>query len=89
MSSSTTSRKSEKVGVVVSDKGDKTIVVQVTRRVQHPLYKRVVTRRKKFHAHDADNAAQVGDFVRIIESRPLSRMKHWRLKEIIRQAVRV
>ena len=89
MTSSTASRKSEKVGVVVADKSDKTIVVQVTRRVQHPLYKRVVTRRKKFHAHDADNAAHVGDFVRIVESRPLSRMKRWRLKEIVRQAVRV
>ena len=89
MSSSTTSRKSEKVGVVVADKGDKTIVVQVTRRVQHPLYKRVVTKRKKFHAHDADNSAHVGDFVRIIESRPLSRLKRWRLKEIVRQAVQV
>lgn len=89
MSSTTTSRKSEKVGVVVADKGDKTIVVQVTRRVQHPLYKRVVTKRKKFHAHDADNSAHVGDFVRIIESRPLSRLKRWRLKEILRQAVRV
>ncbi len=89
MSEATTSRKSEKVGVVVSDKGDKTIVVQVTRRVQHPLYKRVVTKRKKFHAHDAENSANIGDFVRIIESRPISRLKRWQLKEIIRKAVQV
>jgi len=89
MTSSSVRRKSEKVGVVVSEKGDKTVVVQVTRRVQHPLYRRVVTKRKKFHAHDAENAAHVGDYVRIVESRPLSRLKRWRLEEIIRQAVRV
>ena len=80
-------RKNEKMGVVVSDKGNKTIVVQVTRRTQHPFYKRVVTRRKKFHAHDEENAARVGDFVRIIESRPFSKQKKWRLGEIIRRAV--
>lgn len=82
-------RKNEKVGVVVSDKSAKTIVVQVTRRVQHPLYKRVVTRRSKFHAHDEQNEAHIGDFVRIVESRPISRLKKWRLGEIIRRAASV
>ncbi len=82
-------KKNEKVGHVVSSKMDKTVVVQVTRRVQHPLYKRVVTRRKKFHAHDEENVAQVGDLVRIEESRPISRTKKWRLGEIIRRKVRV
>jgi small subunit ribosomal protein S17 len=80
-------RKNEKVGQVVSTKMDQTIVVQVTRRVQHPLYKRVVTKKKKFYAHDEDNAARVGDTVRVIECRPLSRLKRWRLGEIVRRAV--
>ena len=62
-------RKTEKVGLVVSDKMEKTIVVQVTRRVQHRLYKRVITRKKKFHAHDENGEANIGDFVRIIECR--------------------
>ena len=81
--------KNEKVGHVVSSKMDKTIVVQVTRRVQHPLYKRVITRRKKFHAHDEENQARTGDFVRIEECRPMSRTKKWRLGEIIRRGVTV
>jgi len=81
--------KNTKVGHVVSTKMDKTIVVQVTRRVPHPLYKRIVTHKKKFHAHDAENSAKPGDFVRIIECRPLSRTKRWKLEEIIRRAVQV
>lgn len=80
-------RRNEKVGTVVSAKMDKTIVVEVTRRVPHPLYRRVVTRRKKFYAHDENNEARVGDVVRLIESRPLSRLKRWRLGEILRRAV--
>ena len=83
------SRKNEKVGQVVSTKMTKTIVVQVTRRVPHPLYKRVVTRRKRFFAHDEDGAARLGDTVRIVESRPLSRLKKWRLGEILRRAAQV
>ncbi|MCP5118032.1 MAG: 30S ribosomal protein S17 [bacterium] len=83
--SATEQRKTGKVGLVVSDKMAKTIVVQVTRRVQHRLYKRVVTRKKKFHAHDEQNEARIGDFVRIVESRPMSRLKRWRLGEIIRR----
>jgi small subunit ribosomal protein S17 len=83
------SRKNEKVGQVVSAKMAKTIVVEVTRRVPHPLYKRVVTKRKKFYAHDEETAAKLGDTVRIIESRPLSRLKKWRLGEILRRAAQV
>ena len=83
------SRKNEKVGQVVSTKMAKTIVVEVTRRVPHPLYKRVVTRRNKFYAHDEEGAARMGDTVRIIESRPLSRLKRWRLGEVLRRAAQV
>ncbi len=82
-------RKNEKVGQVVSTKMQKTIVVEVARRVSHPLYKRVVTRRKKFYAHDEKGEARLGDTVRIIECRPLSRLKRWRLGEIVRRAVQV
>ena len=64
-------------GVVVSDKNDKTIVVQVERRVLHPVLKKVVRRSKKFHAHDETNAHKVGDVVRIEECRPLSKLKSW------------
>jgi small subunit ribosomal protein S17 len=83
------SRKNQKVGEVVSAKMTKTIVVEVTRKVSHPLYKRVVTRRKKFYAHDEEGTARPGDTVRIIESRPLSRLKKWRLVEVLRRAAQV
>lgn len=90
MSNQTTvTRRNEKVGQVISAKMAKTIVVEVTRRVPHPLYKRVVTRRKKFYAHDEESSARPGDTVRIMESRPLSRLKRWRLVEIIRRAAQV
>ncbi|MGA3026542.1 MAG: 30S ribosomal protein S17 [Bryobacteraceae bacterium] len=82
-------RGNEKVGLVVSNKMQKTIVVEVTRRVPHPLYKRVVTRRKKFYAHDEQQTAQMGDTVRIVECRPMSRLKRWVLGDIIRRAVQV
>jgi small subunit ribosomal protein S17 len=72
-----------KVGRVVSDKMDKTVVVSVERLQRHPIYKRVIRRSTKFKAHDAENAAKVGDTVRIEESRPLSRDKRWRLVEIL------
>lgn len=84
-----TGHKNEKVGQVVSAKMSKTIVVEVTRRVPHPVYKRIINRRKKFYAHDEQQAAQVGDMVRIIECRPMSRLKRWRLGEVIRKAVQV
>ena len=81
--------KNEKVGQVVSTKTAKTIIVEVSRRVPHPLYKRIVKKRKKFHAHDEEGRAKMGDIVRIIECRPLSRMKRWRLAEVVRRAPQV
>lgn len=76
----------ERIGVVVSDVRDKTITVRVDRRVAHPTYGKIVVRSKKFHAHDEHNEARVGDVVRIVETRPLSRTKRWRLAEIIERA---
>src|SRR6266567_707099 len=81
--------KNEKVGEVVSSRMQKTIVVEVTRRVSHPVYKRIINKRKKFYAHDEDGAAKVGDVVRIVECRPISKLKRWRLGEIVRKAVQV
>jgi small subunit ribosomal protein S17 len=72
-----------KVGVVTSNRMQKTIVVKVTRRVQHSQYKRVISVSKKFYAHDENNEARPGDTVRIVETRPLSRLKRWRLAEVI------
>ena len=83
------SNKNEKLGNVVSNKMAKTIVVEVTRRVPHPLYKRIVSKRKRFYAHDDQGLAQVGDVVRIVECRPLSKLKRWELKEVVRKAVQV
>lgn len=82
-------RKNEKVGQVVSTKMQKTIVVEVSRRVPHPKYKKIVKRRKKFYADDQEGAARVGDVVRIVECRPLSRLKRWRLAEVVRRAALV
>jgi small subunit ribosomal protein S17 len=73
-------------GVVISDKMDKTVVVEVTRLRRHRLYKKVIRQRRKFMAHDEENACRVGDRVRIIESRPLSRHKHWVVETILEQA---
>jgi small subunit ribosomal protein S17 len=81
--------KNEKTGTVVSNKMAKTIVIEVTRRVPHPVYKRIVTKRKKFYAHDEESSAKIGDVVRIIECRPMSKLKRWRLGEIVRKAVQV
>src|ERR1700681_230285 len=81
--------KNEKIGSVVSARMAKTIVVEVTRRVPHPLYKRIVSKRKKFYAHDEQGLAKVGDVVRIVECRPLSKLKRWQLQEVIRKAVQV
>jgi small subunit ribosomal protein S17 len=74
-------------GIVVSDKMDKTVVVRVERLVKHPIYHKTVKRRKKFKAHDESNACGVGDKVLIIESRPLSRDKRWRVKEVLEKAL--
>ncbi len=68
-------------GTVVSDKGDKTVVVLVERRVQHPLYGKIVRRSKKYHAHDENNAIKAGDQVRIEECAPVSKLKTWRVLE--------
>lgn len=74
----------ERVGIVISDKMEKTIVVEVTRRVPHPLYKKIIKKSQRYHAHDADGKAVVGDRVSIEECRPVSRLKRWRLKEILK-----
>ena len=79
-------RRQERRGVVVSDKGDKTIVVKVDVIKSHPKYKKVVRRSVKFHAHDEQNSAGIGDTVRIVETRPLSKTKRWRLAEIVEKA---
>jgi len=81
--------KNEKVGQVVSTKMTKTIVVEVSRRVPHPLYKRIVAKRKKFYAHDEESKAKMGDIVRIVECRPLSKLKRWQLAGIVRKAPQV
>ncbi len=78
--------KNEKVGEVVSTKMNKTIIVQVSRRVPHPLYRRIVMKHKKFYAHDEDNKAQLGDVVRIIECRPMSKLKRWQLTDVVRRS---
>lgn len=75
--------KIRKKGKVVSDKPDKTIVVEVQRRVQHPLYKKYIIKKKKFYAHDERNEASIGDIVQIVSSRPLSKLKRWRLDKIL------
>ncbi|HME07142.1 MAG TPA: 30S ribosomal protein S17 [Bryobacteraceae bacterium] len=82
-------RKNEKVGQVVSAKMTKTIVVEVTRRVPHPVYKRIINKRNKFYAHDEQQTAKLGDVVRILECRPMSKLKRWELGEVIRKAVQV
>ena len=79
-------QRQERRGVVVSDKGDKTIVVKVDVIKSHQRYKKVVRRSVKFHAHDEQNTAGVGDTVRIVETRPLSKTKRWRLAEIVEKA---
>jgi len=73
-------------GLVVSDKMDKTVVVAIERRVPHPVYGKMVTRTKRLKAHDEQNSAKVGDTVRIVETRPLSKDKRWRLLEIVERA---
>lgn len=72
-----------RVGTVVSDKMDKTVVVAIERKVPHKLYKKLLTVTKRFKAHDENNECRVGDTVRIIETRPLSKDKHWRVNKII------
>jgi len=80
------SLKKQRVGIVTSSKNDKTITVTVERKLRHPIYHKFVKRNTKFMAHDEQNACGVGDLVRIVESRPLSARKRWRLVEIIEKA---
>ncbi len=82
-------RRKEVVGEVVANRMAKTIVVQVTRKKAHPFYGRVVARNKKFYAHDEKNEAHVGDVVRLEETRPLSKLKRWKLKDIVRKTALV
>ena len=79
-------RRATKIGRVVSTKMTKTIVVQVSMKKAHPLYRRVIAKAKKFYAHDEENTARVGDFVEIEETRPLSKLKRWKLKNVIQKA---
>jgi small subunit ribosomal protein S17 len=86
MESLTRNLRKQRTGMVVSNKMDKTITVKVERRLMHPLYGKFVKRSNKFFAHDEENACNVGDLVRIMETRPLSKNKRWRLVEIIEKA---
>jgi small subunit ribosomal protein S17 len=79
-------RRKLRQGVVVSTAGEKTCVVKVEERKKHPLYGKMITQSKKFHAHDENNDCGVGDTVTIMETRPLSKLKHWRLLEIVEKA---
>lgn len=81
-----TSSRKTRVGLVVSDKMDKTIVVAIAEHVAHPLYGKIVKRTYKLKAHDEQNQAHVGDRVRVMETRPLSKDKRWRLVEIVEKA---
>jgi len=76
-------RRKARIGVVVSDKAEKTVTVQVERRFAHPLYGKQVAKTKKYQAHDQNNEFRVGDKVRIVETRPMSKTKHWRVVELI------
>jgi small subunit ribosomal protein S17 len=88
MTSSSDDRKQRKVrtGVVISNKMDKTVVVEVSRTMIHPVYKKYIRRRKRFMAHDEENRCRIGDEVMIVETKPLSRHKHWRVRKILREA---
>ena len=84
--SASRSRRKVRVGVVVSDAMDKTVLVRIDRRVRHPLYKKTLARSNKLAAHDEQNDAHVGDTVRVMETRPLSKTKRWRVVEIVERA---
>lgn len=85
-STATRNLRKERIGIVTSDKMDKTITVSVERKVKHPIYGKFVKKSNKFHAHDENNDCGIGDTVRIMETRPLSKSKNWRLVEIIERA---
>jgi small subunit ribosomal protein S17 len=82
----TRGRRKSRVGEVVKDRADKTVIVRVSRRVPHPLYGKVVQRSSKFAAHDETNDAHVGDTVRIVETKPISKTKRWRVAEVVERA---
>jgi len=86
MADATRGERKTRVGTVVSDKMQKTVVVAIERRVSHPLYRKQVVRTKKVHAHDEEGIARVGDRVRVMETRPLSKTKRWRVMEILERA---
>lgn len=79
-------RRKSRVGEVVKDRADKTVIVRVSRRVPHPLYGKVIQRSSKFAAHDEANDAHVGDTVRIVETKPISKTKRWRVAEVVERA---
>nr|WP_320015442.1 30S ribosomal protein S17 [uncultured Desulfobacter sp.] len=83
----TKKNKKELIGLIVSDKMDKSVVVRVERFVQHKVYKKYIKRYKKYHAHDEQNDCRIGDEVKIIETRPLSKLKRFRVTEIVKKAV--
>ncbi|WP_020589500.1 30S ribosomal protein S17 [Desulfobacter curvatus] len=83
----TKKNKKELIGLIVSDKMDKSVVVRVERFVQHKVYKKYIKRYKKYHAHDEQNECRIGDEVKIIETRPLSKLKRFRVTEIVKKAV--
>ena len=79
-------RQNTKVGVVISDKMEKTRTIAVQRSIRHPFYKKIIRRTSTFHAHDEKNVSRVGDTVKIVETRPLSKLKRWRLVEVLNKA---
>jgi small subunit ribosomal protein S17 len=80
------SRRKVRTGVVVSEKMDKTVLVRIDRKVRHPLYRKTVARSNKLAAHDENNDAHVGDTVRVMETRPLSKTKRWRVVDVVQRA---
>ena len=83
MSAETRGNRKENIGVVVSNKMEKTVAVEVSRKMRHPKYGKVIERSKKYYAHDESNALSVGQKVRIMETRPLSKLKRWRVFEVL------
>ena len=83
------SNKKQLIGIVVSDSMDKTVVVKTSRKFPHPIYKKYINRSKKYYAHDSNNTCEKGDVVLIEESKPLSKLKRWRVKEIKEKAIKL
>ncbi|MBX9744959.1 MAG: 30S ribosomal protein S17 [Chlamydiales bacterium] len=83
MSNALRGKRKENIGIVISNKMDKTVTVRVTRKMRHPVYGKVIERAQKFYAHDDQNAAQIGQTVRIVETRPISKLKRWRVVEVL------